>query len=94
MSKPKPSAREPEGETFQRVQFLASFPPIQSAIKIGQDGMRIQFDIPETEMGNAVGLVAMREKQLKVIVEIVDSGVGSKPSEAELHYGKDDGRKR
>ena len=51
------------------VSFLASFPPIQSAIKVGQDGMRIQFDIPESEMGNAVELLGLRDCVLRVTVE-------------------------
>ncbi len=51
------------------IVFLASFPPIQSAIKIGQDGMRIQFDVPESEMANAVELLALRNVVLKVAVE-------------------------
>lgn len=52
-----------------KVQFLASFPPIQSAIKIGQDGMRIQLDIPETEMENAVALLAFRDCVIRVTIE-------------------------
>lgn len=55
-----------------KVQFLASFPPIQSAIKIGQDGMRIQLDIPETEVENAIALIALRDVVLRVTVEIGD----------------------
>lgn len=51
-----------------RATFRAAFPAIQSAIKVGQDGMRIQFDIPETEMGEAVKLLAMRECVLMVTV--------------------------
>ena len=51
------------------VSFLASFPPIQSAIKVGQDGMRIQLDIPESEMANAIGLLGMRECILVVTVQ-------------------------
>ena len=52
--------------------FLASFPPIMSAIKItgNGDGMRIQFDVPESEMGNAVELLAWRQKVLRVTVEV------------------------
>jgi len=52
-----------------KVQFLASFPPIQSAIKIGQDGMRIQLDIPETEIENAVALLAFRDCVIRVTIE-------------------------
>lgn len=53
----------------EAVTFLASFPSIQSAIKIGPDGMRIQLDVPETEMGSAVQLLAWREVVLKVTIE-------------------------
>ena len=53
--------------------FLASIPPIMSGIKTGGDGMRVQFDIPETEMGEAVKLLAMRGERLKVTVEVVKS---------------------
>jgi len=52
------------------VTFLASFPPIQSAIKIGVDGMRIQLDIPESELAAAVRLLALRDQVIKVTVEI------------------------
>ena len=55
-------------DTIQPASFLASFPPIQSAIKIGQDGMRIQFDVPETEMGNAIELLAWRDRVLRVTI--------------------------
>jgi len=51
--------------------FEAAFPPIQSAIKVYGDrqGMRIQLDIPESEMAEAIGLLAWRERVLKVTVE-------------------------
>ena len=53
------------------ITFQATFPPIQSAIKItgNGDGMRIQFDIPESEMAQAVQLLGLRECILKVTVE-------------------------
>jgi hypothetical protein len=50
-------------------EFLASLPPIQSAIKVGLDGMRIQLDIPETEMDEAIKLMAWRGMILRVRVE-------------------------
>lgn len=53
----------------EKLAFLASLPPIQSAIKIGQDGMRLQLDIPETEMGNALGIIAWRDRVLVVTIE-------------------------
>lgn len=55
------------------VTFLASFPGIQSAIKVGPDGARVQLDIPETEMPAIVRLMLMRGKLLKITVEI-DNG--------------------
>lgn len=50
--------------------FLASFPTIQSAIKIYGDlqGMRIQFDVPESEMGEAIKLLMWRERVLRITV--------------------------
>lgn len=51
------------------IVFLASFPPIQSAIKVGQDGARVQLDIPETEMPAIVRLMLMRGKILRITVE-------------------------
>jgi len=51
--------------------FTASIPPIMTGIKTGGDGMRVQFDIPENEMGEAAKLLAMRGKVLKVTVEVM-----------------------
>lgn len=52
------------------VTFLASFPPIQSAIKVaGDGGMRIQLDIPESEMATAVKLLGFRDVLLQVTVK-------------------------
>lgn len=56
----------------QEVRFLASFPPIQSAIKIGADGMRLQFDVPESEMANAISLLAWRDRVLEITVTPAD----------------------
>ncbi len=52
------------------VTFLASFPPIQSAIKVygHANGMRIQLEIPESEMGKAVNILAWREMVLRVTI--------------------------
>ena len=59
------SMADKEGATF-----LARFPPIQSAIKIsGDGGMRVQLDIPESELVNALPLLAWRECVLIVTVK-------------------------
>ena len=51
--------------------FLAAFPPIMAAIRIDGkgDGMRIQLDIPESEMGEAAKLLLWRQQVLRVTVE-------------------------
>lgn len=56
-------------DTPQVIKFKASFPSIQSAIRVGQDGMRIQLDIPETELVNAIELLACRGVVLNVTIE-------------------------
>jgi len=58
----------------RKIEFVAAFPAIQGAIRITGDGngMRIQLDIPEIEMGQAARLILMREKALKVTVEICE----------------------
>jgi len=53
--------------------FTASIPPIMTGIKTGGDGMRVQFDIPENEMGEAAKLLAMRGRVLKVTVQAMDT---------------------
>lgn len=54
-----------------KAQFLASFPAIQSAIKIkgSGDGMRFQLDVPENQMGAAIDILAWRQKVLRVTIE-------------------------
>lgn len=61
-----------------RATFRAAFPPIQSAIKIygNGDGLRFQLDVPESDMGEAVKLLGMRGKVLRVVIveEAKDDG--------------------
>ena len=61
---------------FSMAKFKASIPPIMSGIKTGGDGMRVQFDIPEIEMGEAAKLLAMRGKRLVITVEVIDEEDG------------------
>ena len=52
------------------MKFEASFPPIQSAIKLdGRDGARIQLDIPESEMSNFIKAIMWKGKPLKITIE-------------------------
>jgi hypothetical protein len=72
-------------EEKELVEFIATFPPILSAIKIdGSGGMRLQFDVPESEMGNAIRLLMWRDKCLKITVEVVE----------DFRNGKDETNKR
>ena len=59
------------------ITFLASLPDIQSAVKVGQDTMRVQFDIPETEKANAVPLLALFGVVLRVTVQVEHEGFSS-----------------
>jgi hypothetical protein len=56
-------------QSKQIITFLAHFPAIQSAIRVGDDGMRIQLQITESEMANALWLIQLRDKRLKVSIE-------------------------
>ena len=62
--------------------FLATLPPILSAFRIsGDGGCRIMFDVPETEMGEAVKLLLWRQMPMRVTVE---------PEAREPWQGQDD----
>lgn len=54
----------------ESVTFKAAFPAIQSAIKVYGDkqGMRVQLDIPESEMSAALSLLLWRECVLEITV--------------------------
>lgn len=72
-------------DPLTRAIFAATIPPIMSGIKTGGDGMRVQFDIPESDMGEGAKLLAMRGKVLKVTVETVwtelDDGTKKDPED-------------
>lgn len=56
-------------KTEQPAVFVATIPEIQSAIKIGRDGMRLQLDIPESEMDEALKLFPWRDQVLQVVIK-------------------------
>lgn len=58
-----------KAKTNESVTFLASMPDVLSQMKIGTDGMRIQLDVPESELANALPLVKWRDRVLKVTIE-------------------------
>ena len=67
--------------------FLASFPAIQSAIKVHghTDGMRIQLDVPESELGEAVKLLAWRECLLRVTIEPEENDSKQQSNSRKIH---------
>lgn len=60
------------------ITFVASFPPIQGAIKTGRDGARIQLDIPASELPAIVRLMALVaiEAGLQVTIQIAGKSHG------------------
>ena len=68
--------------------FLAAFPAIQSAIKVYGDkqGMRVQLDIPESEMGEALKLLMWRERVLRITVEPESGTDGDRRKRTGRHY--------
>lgn len=44
-------------------------PDVLSQLRIGKDGMRLQLEIPESEMAQALHLVKWRDRLLKVTIE-------------------------
>jgi hypothetical protein len=59
----------------EQITFLASLSPILSAITRSGDGegMRVRLDIPETEVPNVVGLLALDRCVLEISVRVVPS---------------------
>jgi precorrin-6x reductase len=54
----------------ERVEFLASFPNIQTAIRVaGDGGARILLDIPESELPAIMRLLLLRGMVVRVTVE-------------------------
>ena len=55
------------------IQFMASLPDIQSAISIGGDGAtRVKFDIPSSELAEAVKLTLLQGHAFRVTIEKVE----------------------
>lgn len=58
---------------MEPVVFAAYLPARQSAIAVhGEEGARVTFDIPETDIVAAAKLLLLRNKPLKITVELLD----------------------
>lgn len=52
-----------------KIEFIASLPPIQSAIQLdGLEGARIKLDVPENQMLAVLKLSTLKGKIFKVII--------------------------
>jgi hypothetical protein len=60
-----------ERKMMKKIEFIASLPPIQSAINIdGQgNGARIKLDIPATELNRVIELQGYIGMSFKVTIE-------------------------
>lgn len=57
-----------------KLEFIASLPDIQSAITIsGEGATRVKFDIPESELPNAIKLVMLKGQAFKISIETLPS---------------------
>ena len=55
-----------------KVEFIASLADVQSAIQIGGDGAtRVKFDIPASELAEAVKLVLLKGQAFKIQIETI-----------------------
>ena len=55
-----------------KIEFIASLPPIQSAIQVSGlgDGARIKLDVPQSEILAILKLQTLSNRCFKVIIEI------------------------
>jgi hypothetical protein len=53
------------------ITFRATLPPIQSAIKIGDKAMRVQFDIAELDLVSALPLIGLQGKVFEVKLRVL-----------------------
>lgn len=64
----------------KQITFRANIAPIMSGIRTGNDGMRLTLDIPESDVEDAVPLIALRNMPLKITVQVDDSNYSVKPA--------------
>ncbi len=72
------------------ITFRAAFPAIQGAIKRhgGGDGLRIQLDIPECDLQDAIALMALTNCVLRVTIAVdSDKQIEAEEDNATLEAG-------
>lgn len=63
-----------------KIEFRAFIPPILSGIRTGGETMRVTFDIPSSDIKDAVALIALRDTPLRITVEVDDSKTATQPA--------------
>ena len=63
------------GEEMEKIEFIASLPPIQSAVSVSGngDGARVKLDVPGSEMSEVLKLLLLTGKSFKVTIEEINS---------------------
>ncbi len=65
----------PDNMGIMKLEFIASLPDILTAITIsGEGATRVKFDIPESEIANAVKLVMLKGQAFRVRIETLKEG--------------------
>jgi len=56
---------------MEKISFIASLPPIQSAVSVSGngDGARVKLDVPGSEMSEVLKLLLLTGKSFKVTIE-------------------------
>jgi len=53
------------------VSFVASIPPIETAIKIhGQEGARLVLDVADSDLGDFFPVTLLRGKVLRITIDV------------------------
>lgn len=69
MNEPQEEPQAEQEQKIERASFIATFPTNQSAISMhGGGGMRIQLDIPENDVPNALALTLWRNRAMRVVI--------------------------
>ncbi|HAM58292.1 MAG TPA: hypothetical protein DCQ64_23920 [Candidatus Rokubacteria bacterium] len=60
---------------MDRVSWVGNIADLSSAFKVSgsiEGGGRVTFDVPENQLGEAIRLVTMRRKPLRITVEVME----------------------
>jgi hypothetical protein len=74
-----PASNIVEGKSvIKAIEFRANIPAIMSGIRTGGDGIRLTLDIPESDVQDAIALIALRNCPLIVTIKVDGSPVSTR----------------